>query len=107
MLKKEFKLKSLEINNLLNKKETPFKIKRGVFFDVKIFLTNDKFKSAIIISSKLFKKAKDRNKIRRQIYSILENMNKERDIFNTYIFYPKKEINNTKFQDLIKEVYNI
>ena len=32
-----------------------------------------------------------------------------RDTFGTYtyVFYPKKEINNTKFQDLIKEVYNI
>lgn len=112
MLKKIFKLNSQEIKDLFDKKDTSLKTLRGVFFDIKAFyLKNDlniNFKSAIIISSKNFKRAIDRNKIRRQIYSILEVWQKENsNIKNTFfIFYPKKEIINFSFLELKKEVYN-
>lgn len=110
MLKKENKLTSLIIKDLFNKKDTPFKIIRGIFFDLKVFYKKDNqdFKSAIIISGKIFKKAVERNKIRRQLYSILENFNKEnflqKDIY--ILIYPKKDIKNIKFSDLQKELYN-
>ncbi len=112
MLKKIFKLNSEEIKNLFDKKDTSFKNLRDVFFDIKAFYLkkdlNINFKSAVIISSKNFKKAVERNKIRRQIYSILESWQKENtNIENTFfIFYPKKEIINLSFLELKKEVYN-
>ena len=115
MLKKTFKLKSLEIKNLVNKKNTSFnfKIIRGDFFDIKIYFTNTEkkertnFKCSVILSSKNFKKAVDRNKIKRQLYSILEkykNGAKNQDI--SIIIYPKIKIKEIKFLNLEKEVYN-
>lgn len=114
MLKKIYKLKSLEIKNLLNKKETPFKVIRGVFFDIKIFKNKNEasniIKNTIITSSKNFKKAVTRNKIRRRIYTILEYFLKENEInlekHISIIIYPKKEVINIKFSDLKKELYN-
>jgi len=112
MLKKIFKLNSFEIKNIFTKKDTQLKALRGVFFDIKAFylenINKEEIKFAVVISSKSFKKAVERNKIRRQIYSILEIWQKEnlkiKNIF--FIFYPKKEIQNLKFLDLEKEVYN-
>ena len=112
MLKKIFKLNSIEIKNLFDKKDTPLKAIRGVFFDIKAFYLKESinidFKSAVILSSKNFKKAVIRNKIKRQVYSILETWQKENhNIKNTFfIIYPKKEIVNLSFLQLKKEVYN-
>lgn len=125
MLKKTYKLSSFEIKDLFIKKDTPFKIFRGVFFDIKFFIKKDSLntknidKIAVILSSKNFKKAVDRNKIRRRIYSICEKYTKENKkntenkesksgFKNNFciLIYPKKEIKNVKFLDLQKEVYN-
>lgn len=114
MLKKTNKLTSLEINNLFLK-DTPIKIERGVFFDIKYLLKKDLkreeiFKTGVVAPVKVFKKAVDRNKIRRQIYSILEKYKKELESKNIQIFlifYIKKTIKNIKFSILEKEVYNI
>lgn len=112
MLKKIYKLKSLQIKSLFNKKETPFKVIRGVFFDIKIFKNQNDLgnKNAVITSSKNFKKAIIRNKIRRRIYSIIEGFLKENQANIeknlSILIYPKKEILNIKFSDLQKELYN-
>lgn len=111
MLKKIYKLKSFEIKNFFNKKNTLLNSFRGVFFDLKVFKNNEnRIKITIIMSSKNFKKAIFRNKTRRQIYNILHLYAKENNSFlnkNISLFvYPKKEIKNISFLDLQKEVYN-
>lgn len=119
MLKKIYKLTSFEIKNIFVKKNTPIKIERGVFFDIKYKKENilnlkegSLFKTGIVISKKNFKNSVDRNKIRRQIYTIIENYKK--NLKDEYlenskiflIFYIKKEIKEIKFSLLEKEVYN-
>ncbi len=119
MLKKIYKLTSFEIKNIFVKKNTPIKTERGVFFDIKYKKENilnlkegSLFKTGIVISKKNFKNSVDRNKIRRQIYTIIENYKK--NLKDEYlenskiflIFYIKKEIKEIKFSLLEKEVYN-
>ena len=111
MFKKRFKLNSTEIKDVFIK-NTPYKVLRGIFFDIKVYSfkydNNTNLKITIIISSKNFKKAVVRNKIKRRLYAILENWIKENfNIKNTFIiFYIKKEILSISFLDLKKEVYN-
>ena len=123
MLSKKNKLNTEEIKSLFDKKEGfSFILKtiRNDFFDAKIFSKSKKEnagsfsdifsnKFAVILSSKTFKKAVERNNIKRQIYSIIENYLKDSKNTNTFYFvliYPKKDILNIKFQDLKKELYN-
>lgn len=115
MLKKSYKLTSLDIKSVL-KKDTPIKMIRGVFFDIKytqkeLTEKSKPFSFVIIISGKVFKKSVERNKIRRQIFSILEKYLKQKSLKNdkrlAFLIYPKKEIKNLKFLDLEKEVYNV
>lgn len=113
MLSKKHKLNSLEIKDLFNKRERSFfsfKNIRSNFFDVKIFLNNSikENKYSTILSGKIFKKAIERNKIKRQIYTIFEGFEKKTNKNKAFILiYPKKEILNIKFQDLEKELYNV
>ncbi len=113
MLKKAYKLTSLEIKSIF-KKNTPIKIIRGVFFDIKyvLFETNKRknFSFAVILSGKVFKKAVERNKIRRRIFSLLDKYLKEKEIKTeeklAVLIYPKKDLKTLKFLDLEKELYN-
>ncbi|MEI6353000.1 MAG: ribonuclease P protein component [Candidatus Nomurabacteria bacterium] len=113
MLAKIYKLTALEIKDLFNKKERSFfsfKNTRNELFDIKYFsnseIRNNKY--AVILSGKIFKKAIERNKIKRQIYTLIEKSNKNSQKSGKYVLiYPKKEIINTLFQDLEKELYNV
>lgn len=118
MLKKSFKLSSLEIKSFLNDKNILTKTFRNSFLDSKFILAKSLFteeeslKFAVILSSKVFKKAVTRNKIRRRMFSLIENYLKERkNLTNRKILgiliYPKKEIQELKFSDLQEKVYNI
>ncbi len=110
MLSKKYKLTSLEIKDLFTKKERSFfslKNSRNYLFDIKYFSNSTiKFnKYAVILSGKVFKKAVERNKIKRQIYSIIEKIEEKKGDF--ILIYPKKVITSTIFQDLEKELYNV
>lgn len=110
MLSKKYKLTTLEIKDLFDKKERSFfsfKNSRNNLFDIKYF-SNPEIKSnkyAVILSSKTFKKAVTRNKIKRQIYSLVEKFEAKAGCF--VLIYPKKEIEKVLFQDLKKELYNV
>lgn len=110
MLAKKYKLITSEIKDLFSKKERSFfsfKNSRNNLFDIKYF-SNPEIKAnkyAVILSGKTFRTAVERNKIKRQIYSLLENLKDKKGTF--VLVYPKKEIINTKFQDLKKELYNV
>lgn len=110
MLSKKYKLTTLEIKDLFDKKERSFfsfKNSRNNLFDIKYFsnpvIKENKY--AVILSGKTFKKAIERNKIKRQIYSLIEKFEEKKGSF--VLIYPKKEITKTLFQDLKKELYNV
>ncbi len=112
MLKKAYKLTSLEIKSIF-KKNTPIKIIRGVFFDIKyvLFETNKRknFSFAVILSGKVFKKAVEKNKMLRRI--LIENEGCQHEIIIRCIphqkySYAKKDLKTLKFLDLEKELYN-
>jgi len=110
MLAKKYKLTTSEIKDLFNKKERSFfsfKNSRNNLFDIKYFSNSEikHNKYAVILSGKTFKKAIERNKIKRQIYSLIEKFPKKKG--SLILIYPKKEIINIQFQDLQKELYNI
>ena len=109
MLAKKYKLTTLEIKDLFDKKERSFfsfKNSRNELFDIKYFSNTEikENKYAVILAGKTFKKAVERNKIRRQIYSLIEKLDTKKGCF--VLIYPKKEIINALFQDLKKELYN-
>jgi len=56
------------------------------------------------ISKKTFKTAVLRNKIKRQIRSILRKTKKEREVF---CVIPKKEIIGAKFKEIEKDLINL
>lgn len=110
MLAKKYKLTTSEIKDLFIKKERSFfsfKNTRNDLFDIKYFLNPEigYNKYAVILSGKIFKKAVERNKIKRQIYSLIEKFEQKKGSF--VLIYPKKKITNTIFQDLQKELYNV
>jgi ribonuclease P protein component len=110
MLAKKYKLTTLEIKGLFNKKEGSFfsfKNTRNSLFDIKYFSNREikENKYAVILSGKTFKKAVERNKIKRQIYSLIEKFEAKKGCF--VLIYPKKEISKVLFQDLKKELYNV
>lgn len=112
MLKKKYKLSSFEISNILNKKNSPYKILRGEFFDTKVFLNKDLnfTKVATIVSGKKIKRAVDRNRLRRRFYSILSTYNRQNPEFlnekRLILIYLKKEVSESSFLDIQKELYN-
>ena len=85
MLKKVNKLSSSEIKYFFNNKEKSpfdFNIKRSPLFDIKVLSGRgiENIKAGVAVSNKITKSAVKRNKIKRQIYNILESFNKERKI---------------------------
>lgn len=118
MLKKIYKLNSFEIKGFFSQNMFTVKVYRNEYFDIKIFNFKDNLeilekslKFAVIISSKTFKQAVIRNKIKRQVYSLIENYLKIKNPKNTnlagILIYPKKSIKEIKFLDLQEKVYNI
>lgn len=111
MFKKVNKLSSLEIKNFFLNKETSFdfNIKRSTLFDIKVLSGKgvESLKVGVVVSSKITKSAIRRNKIKRQIYSVLSSFIKEKKIKAMILIFPKREVLNIKFLDLKKELYNV
>lgn len=74
------------------------------YFDVKLSPQED-FKVVCIVIKKRFKKAVERNKVKRIIYTAVreELINKK----GYFIFYPKKEIQNASYQDVLNQIKKI
>lgn len=139
MLKANLKLKKKEFDFILVHKQAKLlKMIRNSLFDIKIFETTpsdgmsrafqgkqtQRFKGSVIISSKTFKKAVERNKVKRRFYSVLTPLSRNtgsspiktqgeqiQDLKNrldrvSIICYPKKESLDIEFSILEKEVYN-
>ncbi len=74
------------------------------YFDVKLS-KQDGFKVACIVIKKRFKKAVERNRVKRKVYSAIREglINKK----GYFIFYPKKEIINASYQDILNQIKKI
>lgn len=133
MLKKRNKLNTQEIKTLFDKKSVFLKClnKNGELLSIRKYIleknnqknTKNFTKYAVLFKKGLFKKAVDRNFIKRKIFSILENIEKELekqtkkenkaiDLENKsnsvfYLIYPKKNILNTDFYNIKNEIYDI
>lgn len=99
MLPKSNRLSRNDFTNLsrLQTQVTPI-------FDVK-FSPNDDFKVACIVIKKRFKKAVERNKVKRIIYTtIKEGMIGKKGF---YIFYPKKEVLQYSYSQILENIKKI
>jgi len=99
MLAKKNRLTTNDLKNVGR-----FSLYRGVYCDVKKLhsYTN---KYGVIISAKTFKKAVERNKVKRLFYRILQDELKKENILllqNSFLFYPKK-ITRHESEDVIKK----
>jgi ribonuclease P protein component len=101
MLAKENRLTSKELKDVGR-----FSLQRGKCIDIKR-LENFEKKYSCILSAKTFKKAVDRNKVKRLVYGILQEglisqgkKNKERSA----LLYPKKNILEIDREIIKKEI---
>ncbi len=99
MLAKKNRLTTKELKNVGR-----FSLYRGVYFDAKKSNIYS-HKYAVVISSKTFKLAVQRNKVRRLFYRILYETlkNKVEQKSYTILFYPKKNTGSDSILPIIKE----
>lgn len=96
MIKKKFKLRGEEIKKFFKQPFRKINIDDLIVYYQKNNLNYPRF--TVYISSKLFKKAVLRNKLKRRIYAIIEKILKERKIEH-YDFFIKLKVEKD-FQDL-------
>ena len=102
MLKKDYRLKVLKKNNGAKTIST-------FFFTLRFWENGESLsKFAFIISKKIDKRAVTRNKIKRSITRVLEELLSEIKPGYSFIFIPKREIlekSQTELEDSIKEAF--
>lgn len=69
-----------------------------------IFSPTPNFQSSVVVGKKIYKKAHDRNLIRRRFYAIISEINRNRTVGGTYIFLVKPIIKNLTKKDFIELV---
>ena len=72
-----------------------------------IFSPYESFHGAAVAGKKVYKRAVDRNKIRRQLYSVLYQERKRHDLKNIYIVIAKPSAKDTDYQILKQEVVDL
>lgn len=98
----------------INKQDTEWVLKKGeqVTSDLFIvrFLSNqnngDKPQFSIVTSTKLAKKAVDRNKLKRRIYEAIR-MNMPEKLPLKIVIIPKKRTLNVEYEEIDKDVKNL
>ncbi len=98
MLGKKFKLKKINFEEIFKIGE---KYKSDFFTIIKI--KNKERKFAVLPNKKEFKKAVERNKIKRRIYEIIR-LNFEKIPKGSFIIFPKKNCLKLKFKELEEEL---
>lgn len=92
MLKKKERLNRTEFNRFFSvgkRTHTPY-------LQI-ISAPSDVFHGSVVVGKKVYKKAVDRNKVRRQIYNILYQFNKKNQLPRTYIIIAKPAIAGVKY----------
>ena len=82
----------------------PKMVFRGTYIDVAIY-PSDKSRFSCIISKKRVKKAVDRNKIKRKIYSILEKIQTKKS--HLVFVYPKQTAISSNHKLLLSEIEKV
>jgi ribonuclease P protein component len=75
---------------------------RGTFVDIATFPASSVPKFSCVISKKRIKRAVDRNKVKRKIYSILETVKPKTN--NLVIVYPKISALTSSFSSIKMEI---
>ena len=101
MLPKYLKLKKFDFEYLFKVGE---KFSNKYFFIIKV--KNPETKFSVIPSSKEFKKAVERNKIKRRIYEIIR-LNLKKIPEGIYIILPKKNAFGVEFKELEKNLLEL
>lgn len=63
-------------------------------YSTTIYSPTPNFLCAVVVSKKLYKKARDRNLVRRRFYEVIRNTIKNRNVSGVYIFLIKPAIKN-------------
>lgn len=97
MIKKKFRLSTAELKIFFNQKFSKFNINNLKVFYQQSNLPYPKF--AVICKKNLFKKATSRNKVKRRIYSIIDQLIKDKNLksLNFVIVPEAKEIESEDF----------
>ena len=66
--------------------------------------TSDSFHGSIVISKKVYKKAVERNKLRRQLYAVLSAFHKTSEVRATYMVIVKPTIKGTSLLEVSSEL---
>lgn len=72
-----------------------------------IYARGDSFHGAAVVGKKVFKKAVDRNKLRRRLYGVLYRMHAVQSFDGTYILVAKPAIKEVKNIDFSKTVESL
>ena len=65
---------------------------------------NGSFHGSVVVGKKIYKKAVDRNKLRRQLYAVLYTFHKSNQTEKTYIFIAKPAIKNMTRKAFVTEL---
>ena len=72
-----------------------------------IYSHTDIFHGSAVVGKKVFKKAVDRNRLRRRLYGVLYRYQKERSLSGTYILIAKPKLKEAPTQSLTREVEDL
>ena len=79
---------------------------RGYHLDLS-YTPSTNFHGAVVVGKRVYKRAVDRNKLRRQIYNLVYNLKKNNDIKGVFIILTKPPVSTLKYADLKNEVQGL
>lgn len=65
-----------------------------------VHVETDTFNGAVVVGKKVFKRAVDRNRLRRRVYNILYRLSREKDLKSVYIILTKPAAAEASFPEL-------
>lgn len=72
-----------------------------------IYTPGDSFHGVVVVGKKVYKKAVDRNKLRRRLYGVLYRMHTQQNFSGTYILIAKpgiKEVTKANFSKAVESI---
>ncbi len=99
MLKKKERLTTTEFNKVFATGQR----RHSVLLQL-IYAKGEVFHGAAVVGKKVFKKAVDRNRLRRRIYNILYRLSKDGELQGTFILIAKPACKEASFTDLRADI---
>lgn len=72
-----------------------------------IHSSSDTFHGSAVVGKKVFKKAVDRNRLRRRLYGVLYRYQKEQPLSGTFIFIAKPKLKEVEKEGFTQEVESL